>query len=272
MTELVLSLFPGVDLLGLAFGLEGFCVVTGPDLITGRDIRTFTGCPGRFDGVIGGPPCQDFSCARRGIEPTGEGLEMLRQFLRVVSECDPTWFLVENVPGCPDLQLAGYGLQRFDLTDYECGGVQFRRRHFFYGSRDSAIVRPARQREVGRYQARAVTLPAVTRGVTLSYAEACRRQGLQVPLRLPGQSRAAKVGALANGVPLLMGLVVAQAVKRPGPVTPADCVCGCGRGVTPPASHAGPACRKRMERRRRGGRPVVCWPPQPTDLPAAESR
>jgi hypothetical protein len=33
MNGLVLSLFPGIDLLGHGFELEGFCVVRGPDVI-----------------------------------------------------------------------------------------------------------------------------------------------------------------------------------------------------------------------------------------------
>lgn len=37
--KLVLSLFPGADLLGMAFEQEGFCVVQGPDVIFGRDVR-----------------------------------------------------------------------------------------------------------------------------------------------------------------------------------------------------------------------------------------
>ena len=38
---LILSIFPGIDLLGHAFEEVGFCVVRGPDLITGGDIRRF---------------------------------------------------------------------------------------------------------------------------------------------------------------------------------------------------------------------------------------
>ncbi len=63
MNELVLSLFPGVDLLGRAFSAAGYTVVAGPDPIVGGDIRDFAGVIGRFDGVIGGPPCQGFSAA-----------------------------------------------------------------------------------------------------------------------------------------------------------------------------------------------------------------
>lgn len=39
MTDLVLSLFPGIDALGMAFELEGYCCVAGPDVVWGRDVR-----------------------------------------------------------------------------------------------------------------------------------------------------------------------------------------------------------------------------------------
>jgi hypothetical protein len=38
--QLVLSLFPGIGLLDLAFEEEGFCVVRGPDLLWGGDVRS----------------------------------------------------------------------------------------------------------------------------------------------------------------------------------------------------------------------------------------
>jgi site-specific DNA-cytosine methylase len=63
--QLVLSLFSGIDLFGRAFQLESFCVVSAGDLITGQDIRNFHAPKDKFDGIIGGSPCQDFSMARR---------------------------------------------------------------------------------------------------------------------------------------------------------------------------------------------------------------
>lgn len=39
---LILSLFPGIDLLGRAFEELGACVVRGPDLLWGGDIRAFS--------------------------------------------------------------------------------------------------------------------------------------------------------------------------------------------------------------------------------------
>ena len=63
---LVLSLFPGADLLGRAFEEAGFVVVRGPELMFGQDIRSWHSLPGKFDGVIGGPPCKMFSRVCKG--------------------------------------------------------------------------------------------------------------------------------------------------------------------------------------------------------------
>lgn len=71
---LVLSLFPGAGLLDFGFTKAGFCVVRGPDILLGSDIRMLTLDEGRFDGIIAGPPCQDFSRARRR-PPSGHGMK-----------------------------------------------------------------------------------------------------------------------------------------------------------------------------------------------------
>lgn len=254
----VLSLFPGVDLLGRAFALEGWHVACGPDTVTGGDIRSFRGRPGAFDGIIGGPPCQDFSKLRR-VAPSGHGVAMLREYLRVVLECQTTWWLLENVPGVPDVACPGYSVQRLDLTDLECGGVQRRLRHFQFGHQLGWILRPdrhvaSRSRSHGR-PVKAVL--ARDMAPSRSYAEICRRQGLPAPIALPGWSRTARVQAVGNGVPIAMGRTMARAAATAGPRDEQDCKCGCGRRVTPPAAHATAACRKREERKRKGGRPLV---------------
>jgi len=132
---LVLSLFPGIGLLDRGFEDAGFCVVRGPDLIFGGDIRKFSAMAGKFDGIIGGPPCQDFSKARR-TEPTGDGLEMLEQFKRIVLEASPVWWLAENVPGVPDIRIEGYSWQRLDLNAADFGSKQRRLRHIQFGAKD----------------------------------------------------------------------------------------------------------------------------------------
>lgn len=63
MTELVLSLFPGIGLLDRAFAAAGFCIVQAADKITGGDVREFHGVPGLINGIVAGPPCQGFSVA-----------------------------------------------------------------------------------------------------------------------------------------------------------------------------------------------------------------
>jgi len=50
MTSLVLSLFPGIGLLDMAFEEAGFCVVRGPDLLWGGDIHDFHPPAGKFEG------------------------------------------------------------------------------------------------------------------------------------------------------------------------------------------------------------------------------
>ena len=97
--QLILSLFPGADLLGKAFEEEGFIVVRGPELMLGQDVHNFKGIANKFDGIIGGPPCQCFSEAVIGQIPTQENL--IPEFERIVLECKPNWWLMENVRYSP---------------------------------------------------------------------------------------------------------------------------------------------------------------------------
>jgi hypothetical protein len=54
---------------------EGFCVVKGPDVLWGGDIRRFHPLAGRFDGIIGGdwvvrsrgPSVAGSSTPRKGV-------------------------------------------------------------------------------------------------------------------------------------------------------------------------------------------------------------
>ena len=135
--KLILSLFPGIDLLGRGFEAEGFCVVRGPDLLFGQDVRGFHVPAGKFEGVIGGSPCQDFSGERR-TAPTGNGEAMLKEFARLVREAAPDWWLLENVPRVPDVAVVGYTVQRIHISAREAGVRQLRWRCFQFGHRDAA--------------------------------------------------------------------------------------------------------------------------------------
>ena len=142
---MVLSIFPGLDVLGMGFEAEGFCVVQGPDVIWGGDVRRFHPPSGVFDGVIGGDPCQSHSVLAnlvraKGLEPSFP--DMTGEYQRVVEEARPRWFLRENVPGAPDVKPAGYDVRSF-LLDHSTmdrgdgvGHEQMRRRRFWFGVRD----------------------------------------------------------------------------------------------------------------------------------------
>ena len=131
---LVLSLFPGIGLLDRAFEEEGFCVVRGPDLIWGGDIRRFHPPLGRFDGVIGGPPCQMFSIMKRLNPRAGEKHgNMIPEFERVCGEARPEWFLMENVEGAPLPIVADYHVTAKLISDIEVGGLTSRERRFSFG-------------------------------------------------------------------------------------------------------------------------------------------
>lgn len=251
-TGLVLSLFPGIDLLGRGFEAEGWSVVRGPDLLFGGDIRDFWVPAGLFTGVIGGSPCQDFSSLRRS-PPTGYGEEMIAEFGRVVTAAAPAWWLLENVPGVPDIIIDGYTHQRFDLRGTECGLKQRRLRHFQFGSRfDLTLVleREPRQQATEPVCTASEGKQQQRRG----WSQFCTAMGLPADFDLPSFTQAAKYQAVGNGVPLPMARLVARAIRdHLRPIEHAQtCACGCGRRVFGRAIAAGAACRKRLERRRRG--------------------
>lgn len=135
MSNLVLSLFPGIGLLDRAFEEEGFCVVRGPDLLWGGDIRSLHPPAGRFDGVIGGPPCQAWSRLRHIVEANGykTAPDLIPEFVRVVEEARPSWFVMENVPEAPVPDVEGYCRAAVMVKDIWVGGLTSRLRRFTFG-------------------------------------------------------------------------------------------------------------------------------------------
>jgi DNA (cytosine-5)-methyltransferase 1 len=254
---LVLSLFPGVGLLDLAFSLEGLQTVRGPDLLWGGDVRRFHAPAGCFWGVIGGPPCQDFSSLRR-FEPTGYGLEMLGEFVRVVHEAAPEWWLLENVATVPDVRIAGYSWQRIDVDQAWYAAVS-RLRHIQFGSRTGRTL------QIPRGTRAADCEPCALACDDRPWPVVRRLQGLPDDYELPGFTRAAAVAAVGNGVPIVLGRVLARAVLAAyghecGTQAVTDweavaallrCACGCGRIVHGRHRYDSACCRKRAERARR---------------------
>lgn len=241
----VLSLFPGIGLLDRGFEDSGFCVVRGPDLIFGGDIRLFNVPAGKFNGVIGGSPCQDFSQARRS-EPTGHGIELINEFKRVVIQASPEWWLLENVPGAPDLQIPGYSWQRLDLRASYFGSHQRRLRHIQFGSLDnSQLVIDRPHTESGLY-------PTVLANDDRSISELSLLQGLSRDFDVPSFTRSELKRAIGNGVPYCISKALAQAVLS-RQIGIRLCACSCGRPVTGRKVYAGNACRKRVFDRRLAG-------------------
>lgn len=238
MSQLVLSLFPGIGLLDMAFEEEGFTVVRGPDLLWGGDIRRFHPPAGKFDGVIGGPPCQAFSTLAAlnrhlGNEPKFGNL--VPEFERVVTEAAPAWFLMENVSGAPVPKVPGWWPSEELVDDASVGGQTIRVRRFTFGSMDirhtftverlalfeqepaRAVTGDARMHTTGhrirsRQQGGGV-LPNTGRSAPVS--QMALQQGLPASFleHLPF-TNSARRQMLGNGVPLPMGRAVARAVKR----------------------------------------------------------
>jgi len=252
--ELVLSLFPGAGILDRGFTAEGFCITKGPDIIWDERIEDYHIPPGRFDGIIGGQPCQNYSMANRKRDPA-EGDRLVKEMLRIIHEGKPTWFLIENVPGIPNVASHGYTVQRLDLIDCECGGTQTRLRHIQFGSRWGSIIRPIRTPRPRRVTP---TLTTVDDSPHARHSRRVRAQGLDtLPLR--ALTRTARSRAIGNAVPFTMATTLARAVALRGPVTPTDCPCLCGR-VTTHGTQATAACRKRMQRRRQNHSRQITWP------------
>lgn len=228
---LVLSLFPGIGLLDHAFELEGFTVVRGPDKLWGGDVRRFRAMPGRFDGIIGGPPCQRFSAlnqaGRMGLQPLAANL--IPEYERIVSEAQPSWFVMENVPAAPLPVVPGYVVRDYLVNNRWFGGEQHRRRRFSFGTRAGkplplefaalehidyapCVTANGTQWEPGK--------PAGEGGRSRSDRSVKALKNYVAWQGLPADFLAdapftveGKVHVVGNGVPIPMGRAVAQAVR-----------------------------------------------------------
>lgn len=286
--QLVLSLFPGVGLLDRAFEEAGFCVVRGPDLLWGGDVRRFNPPRGRFDGVIGGPPCQAFSPLRHVVKANGLEISenLIPEFERVVSQAQPSWFLMENVPQAPAPFLSGYVKTRELTRDVWVGGLTARMRAFTFGMRDDA-VEDVEKRVAGRQietlalhpievehsplargGRRKEPVDAVLRdGTRRGRKSALKNRGFMNSAQLADHIRlqglpadfladapftvAGKVAAIGNGVPMAMGRAVARATLQ--------AVEGCDGAMADTDAQAAPAqagVAQALERRSLDGSPM----------------
>lgn len=220
--QLVLSLFPGADLLGLAFEQTGFCVVRGPDILLGGDTRNFEIPPNKFDGIIGGPPCKVFSKALKGNDSTVGNL--IPEFARLVEQGKPKWWLMENVVGASGPNL--YPTYRHVLNAHDFGCNQIRVRAFWSNLdlkvekilSEQKTISPwptvvateykyggsvRDQRRAGRKVGRRMTLEEVNEAM-----------GLPTNFSTPALTMDMQYEVRGNGVPLQLGRAVAKAIAR----------------------------------------------------------
>jgi DNA (cytosine-5)-methyltransferase 1 len=230
---MVLSLFPGIGLLDRAFEEAGFCVVRGPDLLWGGDVREFHPPAGVFAGVIGGPPCQAHSTYAQINRAQGNRIapDLIPEYVRCVEEARPTWWLAENVPGVPDIDVPGYVTTSTPLDTRWLGEPQSRLRRFQFGTEAGlrlnvetvALENPewesaclASEGKSGRMSFRhRGGKPKTTYSPRRPFPRFCELQGLpsdylaSAPFTVAG-----KYKAVGNGVPLPMGRAIARAVKH----------------------------------------------------------
>lgn len=233
----MLSLFPGIGMLDMAFEEAGFCVVRGPDLLWGGDVCRFHPPAGRFDGIIGGDPCPAHSRLRFFVESNGLSIaaDLSSEYERILAEAEPRWFLRENVPGAKALAAPGYTQSCSLVRDVWCGGATRRLRRFWFGTRgiahrfqivgealhrpdpDNAVLASGGAPDGWKPTARHLATrkgKSVTGFKTAAFLKKARRlQGLpeqfleKSPLTVAG-----KIKVIGNGVPLPMGRAVALAV------------------------------------------------------------
>lgn len=234
----VLSLFPGIGLLDMAFEEEGFCVVRGPDVLWGGDIRRFHPPSGVFQGLIGGPPCQSHTNFAALAKHQGRTVadDLIPEFERVVGEAAPIWFLMENSRHAPMPRIFRYGTHRFVMDNRWLGETQHRERSWSFGRCAGSTVdlRPLiawPAFEAQEWSAAILASGGVKPGLESkrgrrpgreygytgkdALAIALKQQGLpeeflaDAPFTAEGKFR-----VVGNGVPLPMGRAIARAVKR----------------------------------------------------------
>ena len=138
----------------------------------------------QFDLLVGGTPCQDYSVAglRKGLD--GERGQLTLEFVRLLEDKQPRWFVWENVPGVltsnkghdfatfiNDIKEVGYSICWRIIDAQYCGVPQRRRRIFVVGYlgddwRPSAAVLIERQSMPGYFKPSRKTGQEVAKCVT----------------------------------------------------------------------------------------------------------
>lgn len=253
--NLILSLFQGIGMLDDGFVKNGYCVVSGPERILNGDVRNFSGIPNVFGGVIGGSPCQSFSGLNRN--PNGYSEAMKNEFERIVEECQPLWFLLENVVRVPDVHLDGYYVQRFNISPRDLGYKQSRPRTFQFGSKAGFILELPEPIQNDSDFVGCLTASDFSKPNRRTFLEFCQLQGLSSEPELENFTKTAKYRAVGNGVHVGVSTVIAGLIANvatsQNPKTIFNtkvCACGCGRIPSGNKKSYSDACRQRLCKKR----------------------
>jgi len=124
---------------------------------------------GQIDGIFGGPPCQGFSSIGRR-DPSDKRRKLLGHFFRLVSETEPSFFVMENVRGL--LESTGRGelddglkwvTERYHVADpqvwdaSEFGAATRRKRIFVIGTHRDKLD-PVTAEDIEAWRAPAATV------------------------------------------------------------------------------------------------------------------
>jgi len=108
----VVDLFCGAGGFSLGFERAGFNIICGVDFdsrpletyhhnfpeveLIQEDVRNLDRIP-EADVVIGGPPCPEFSVAKKDKNPK-KGMKLIHEFFRLKNTANPDYWIMENVP------------------------------------------------------------------------------------------------------------------------------------------------------------------------------
>lgn len=123
-----------------------------------KDIRDISGVRGDFDGitgVIGGPPCgwaARINVKKRRNDPR---VKLLFEFMRLVEEIKPRFFVLENVPYVPRMvktrvekigRRLDYDARSLFLNAADFGAAQSRKRWIVIGVRGQRLMTPTQRK------------------------------------------------------------------------------------------------------------------------------
>ena len=160
----IVSLFSGIGGFDLGFIRTGHHVVWANDIwkdavetyklnigndIEYKDIRDIPSCEiPNCDMIIGGFPCQGFSLANKGRNEQDDRNFLYLEFVRILGDKQPAFFIAENVKGilslgkgrvfemiCKDFEEIGYDVTYSVLNAANYGVPQTRERVLIFGKR-----------------------------------------------------------------------------------------------------------------------------------------